>query len=669
MKQLALTVVFSVFFSVLTYAQNFKTHAVKEGETLESIARQYSITPYNIIRLNPEAKNGVKPNTILIIPGDNQAGLSREEKQEKAAQPEPQEKKVERFINHKVRRQETLYSLAQKYDITEAEIKRYNKELYSRLPQKGEKLQIPVYEKVTAESDEIPVFGETVPYYVKPAEGTWRIAYEHGISEQRLRELNPDMNDVLQEGDTLMVPFVPGNDKKLVEKDRYNYYTIKPKEGFFRLNKKFGLTQEEIEQLNPEVKALGLQAGMIIKLPKEMTGDLKVTDGRLVEPFSLLDSINRAEPATLAVVLPFRLEKMEYDSLELAQKILDRDRLASVSLDFYTGVLVAVDSVKELGLSVKLKTFDTDGDSDRVFQILANEKLKDADAVIGPILPDAFNRLARYAAVDRIPVFAPFSNKGIDLKDNVFQTLPPDDLLRSQMISYLESHAADKNIILISDNKNVPVRNLLQTRFPGAKIIAPEEREFIRLDDINPFLSAEKENWVIVESNSVPFLSNVTGVVNSAVTDEYDIKLLTTLKGSAYESENISNMHLSNLEFRFPTVDKGSDVSNPFSRRYEKRFNTTPNRYATRGFDLAMDILLRLGYDKNLYYVASRVSETSYIENKFDYVRDMEGGFYNQAVYLVKYDDLTIKEIENDANLQSEVSGQSSNGMPTPQKR
>ncbi|HCY80206.1 MAG TPA: peptidoglycan-binding protein, partial [Xanthomarina gelatinilytica] len=49
-------------------AQNFKTHKVKQGETIESIAKRYQVSTQDIYGLNPDAKKGIKTNTVLIIP-------------------------------------------------------------------------------------------------------------------------------------------------------------------------------------------------------------------------------------------------------------------------------------------------------------------------------------------------------------------------------------------------------------------------------------------------------------------------------------------------------------------------------------------------------------------------------------------------------------------------
>jgi LysM repeat protein len=663
-------VLLALLFISFTYAQQeFKTHAVKEGETLEQIARKYRVTPFNLIKYNPEAKDGVKPNTILVIPvaaGERSDMVLSDEE----AAAGTKEKEVERFIRHRVKRKETLFGLAQKYDVTEADIKRYNKVLYSRLPRKGERLQIPVFKGEGAVTGwQVPESG-LVPYVVKPSEGKWRIAYEHGITQEELVRLNPEIREVLQQGDTLMVPFVPGNDKVAVIDSLYNYYEVKPAEGFYRLKVKLGLSREELEALNPILKDSGLQKGMILKLPKVAGDKLVLNNGILVEKFSLIDSINVPANAKVGLILPFDLGAVNFDSISGTKNDINDSPLLGVSLDFYTGVLIALDSVKKLGVSVDMRVFDS-GDRDKFLLDFRNrEALKEVDAVVGPVRPSVINDLSGFLNAAGVPVFAPFINKGLEMRANVYQTLPPDELMRNEMFRYLENHGEGKNVIIIADEDNAYTKERLRAVFPGAKIVDPLSDKFLRLEDLNPFLSAEKENWVILESNSFNLIGNVTAVVNSAQTAEYKIRLLTTLRGNVYDNKNISNLHLSNLQFHYPTFYKPVAETSLFHKQYEARFGVEPNRYAIRGFDLMLDVLLRLAYDKNLDVVAAKVGETTYTENKFNYERSAEGGYFNRALYIVRYDNLTIKEVDPNANdLESNLSGGAQNGMSPRQER
>ena len=65
-----------------------------------------------------------------------------------------------------------------------------------------------------------------------------------------------------------------------------------------------------------------------------------------------------------------------------------------------------------------------------------------------------------------------------------------------------------------------------------------------------------------------------------------------------------------------------------------------------RGFDLTMDILLRLATSGNLYD-STMLGETEYIENRFNYKTNPDGGFYNDAFHIIRYkEDLTIEKVK-----------------------
>ena len=169
-----------------------------------------------------------------------------------------------------------------------------------------------------------------------------------------------------------------------------------------------------------------------------------------------------------------------------------------------------------------------------------------------------------------------------------------------------------------------------------------------------------------METKNSGFVSNVTSMLNGlngrnlAEDSEdpkinvepiiYDIVLYTTNKSSAFEDEaNVSNIHLSNLKFHYPSPNKAYDATQPnsFVKKYESVYGVIPSKYATRGFDLTMDLLSRLSSDDNLYNASKSDIETEYVENKFRYSKKLFGGYYNEAVYVVKYDDMTIVEAKD----------------------
>jgi hypothetical protein len=121
--------------------------------------------------------------------------------------------------------------------------------------------------------------------------------------------------------------------------------------------------------------------------------------------------------------------------------------------------------------------------------------------------------------------------------------------------------------------------------------------------------------------------------------------MFTTNKNRAFDNDVISGSHLSNLKFTYPSVyrEAGNDS---FSRRYQQRFGSEPDRYAVRGFDLTMDILLKLAYRLDLFEASADIGTTEYTGNKFDYNKDFLSGYYNSAAYIMMYENMHIREIK-----------------------
>ncbi|MCR8669156.1 LysM peptidoglycan-binding domain-containing protein [Aestuariibaculum sp. M13] len=631
---------FAVLFGINTAnAQNFSTHQVKKGETVEALAKQYYVTPSQIYALNPDAKKELKPNTILIIP------IS------KANKPEVEEtKELVGFKPHRVGKKETLYSLAKEYEVSEEDIKKHNKFLYAEPLRKGDKLQIPVYKvtRKTKESDAVTT------YIVQPKEGKWRVAYKFGITLKEFEELNPNLGDSLQVGQQVYVPNIENKDQKSVD-EQYSYYKVLPKEGFYRLNIKLGLDQEALETLNPELKETGLKEGMILKVPYSAT--VNGASANEVKPVALNNKISDFSTKHIAVMLPFRLNRVDYDSVADTKRSIKKDPYLNASLDFHSGVLMAVDSLKKLGVSLKVDVYDTKHEVSEVARIINNNDFESVDAVIGPLTSNTFEKAAIELKQYNTPIVSPI---GTDLRlyDNVFQSRPSDKLLKSKIINYVKSDSADKNIVVISDTKNSAIANELKSEFTYARLVFSrkdkegKDANYIMVGDVQSVLKPGK-NYVFLETQSEGLASNATSILaslNQAKNGNSGIEiiLVTTNFNEAFEGDEVSNDQLSRLHFHYATTAKSYSESdnNSFVKAYEKKYGLTPNKRAVKGFDLTMDVVLRLVTSENLYTSVNQSPLTEYVENKFAYNKELVGGYYNNAVYVVKYDNLNIVVVE-----------------------
>ena len=268
--------------------------------------------------------------------------------------------------------------------------------------------------------------------------------------------------------------------------------------------------------------------------------------------------------------------------------------------------------------------------------------------VIGPLLGANVNRAASSLKTYGIPLISPLTPK-VAMGSNVFQSRPSDKTLRNKMLAFLKSEYTDQNIIIIADGKNAGAKARLKAMFPNAKEVNPRSGEkglFLWPDDIPNQISEFKENWILLETNDIPLISNVTTNLNALVATR-KVTLFTTNKGTAYDSDEIQHMHLMNLNFHFPSMDSGmhNKVIDAFADAYEDAYGVSPSRFATRGYDITYDTILRLAYANDLYAAANSDLETEYIENKFHYEKS-NGGYVNNAVYLMKYSDgLMLEEV------------------------
>ena len=636
MKKLLLVLLLA-FASWTVNAQKYRTHKVKSGETLEQIASRYMVTPYDIYTLNPDAKKELRVGSVLIIPE------SKVDTAEKATIV----KELSGFEEHKVKRRETLFSLSKKYNVEEADIKKHNPHLYSEDLKKGETIKIPLYRKVIKIEKPETL---TVPYTVLPKEGKWRVAYKFGITVNELESLNPNMGDVLQEGQIIQVPNKEKQELKELD-EKYSYYTVLPKEGFYRLKLKLGLEQDQLEALNPELKDGGLKEGMVLKIPYDAKQQTLEED---IIPITLENRVfSNNTTKHLVVMLPFRLNRVVMDSIEDTKKQVLNDRYLSSSLDFHSGILVALDSLKELGISLKVDVYDTRDEKSYINTLLRTKDFTAVDAVIGPLLNDNFKQVASELRDQDVPVISPLG-KSIQLYSNVFQSRPNDEVLRDKLVDYVKIKKDSAHIIVISDSKNASVRDMLKREFPTASLInsrknkSGEDLNYVTIADLEAALRPGK-NMVFLETESAGFVSNVTSILNSKINEETQIVLMTTNMNDAFRDDAVSNHDLSNLQFHFATIARYNitENSNGFVERYVRKYGDTPSKIAVRGFDLTMDVVLRLVTSESLYTSVKDNELTEYVENKFSYKKELFGGYYNDSVYLVRYENLRIVEVQN----------------------
>lgn len=719
MKKIVLRTLFLTLAILLVsckaVAQRYTTHKVKDGETLQSIAKQYRVTPYTLIQLNKELKSAadVKPNMLLVIEIDGKPRPTDPKITENNT--EPAQIEPIGFTRHRVRRKETLFGIAKRYDITEEQLKKHNKELYASELKKGMVLQIPEYPEVQ-DPEETALDFET--YIVQPKETRWSVAHKYGISVDSLVSLNPDLSSTssyLGVGQELTLPRPKGDSleeqnvalfesytvpksiglfrisqdyniptdsiiklnpeiveqnglkegmilrlpkrrpkNEIVNTDNYIFYDVKPKQTLFSLTRNLRISRDSLFALNPELEN-GLKAGMVLKLPKSKSDELDVKNALVLDQINLIDSIDVTLKPKVLYLLPFRLDRIDFNKQERTESQIKRNDIGA-ALGLYTGSLVAFDSIKKMGVSVDVKFLDTQRDLQTVKSLLARESLFDVDAIVGPVDPRLLNEVAVQAVTESVPVVAPYTARTELSLGNVYFSIPNEEVLRNRILDYIEKKRTDESIIVIADAENQKAKDSILSRFPMARIAKMSEDGSLHLIDFQAMLSETQENWVFVETKKPNLAASISSILNASNAEVFDesnnkksiaVKMFTTNYNSAFESDAVSNSHLSNLNFTFPSISREAE-DDSFVKAYRKKFGMAPDRYAIRGFDMTFDLLLKLAHKKNLFETSSKIGQTEYSGNRFNYFDSQSSGFFNRGVYLLHYEQLRIKQIETE---------------------
>ena len=551
----------------------------------------------------------------------------------------------ERFLTHKVKKKETLYGLARKYNVSIEQIKEFNPLIDKIGLKKRMQLKIPVYPIIEAPKA-VPLKEGLEKYLVQPKETKWRLAYRYGITIQELEQLNPQIKDGLKIGQEIVIPKRTVEETKALE-EAFNYYKVKPKEGFYRLEKKLGVTEADLIALNPTLPETGLQEGMILKIGLQNTGDLKVEDDLLIEKVRLEDSVLTNTDIKLVAFLPFKSASIEFDSIEKTTALLKKRNLHTIALDFYMGMVLAVEKADALGISVKLNVLDSQNKKQSISEQVEAIDWSDVQGLIGPLITANFDYAAQLPVLKKVPMVSPLSSKKINQAKHVYQSVSPLASLRNKMVAYLDKIIdTTQNVMIIADTLNAAFAKGFEEKYPYAHRVRPEEGGFVLPDLIDSLLIDSLPNKVVFESQDLNLAANVISLLNSQVSKERDVQLFTTLRTSIYENDNISRKHLGNLRFTYLSGNHPmkSQRRTLFKNTYQKRFGDFPSKEAFRAYDITLDIILRLAYKEEIYLPS--IGETDYLENRFFYEKASQAGYQNVGFYLLQHQGYDIIEIK-----------------------
>lgn len=600
-------------------------HQVLKGQTLYSIARAYAVSVDLLSHENGLTDNAIKDGQVLRIPAAaveqgqaamKNAGLATHQQQSGgqtgqagqagqtsqtgqgrttvtgAGQSTPPQQNTtaqnEREVRHRVKRGETLGTIANDYGISVRELKKANRGLL--FPHEGDILVIP--RKGTSNR------GSDQRTDQKPERG-------------QIEEVTPA--DTLP-ADTMAVP------------DKAEVFTVPG-------------NRTTIGRLDGTVRVA------------------------VLFPFFIRENSARAYADTAATDV--RGNTSARDQARTTSRIYEG---SLPFLEAYEGMLIAVDSLRSLGLTVEMEVYDTGADSAEIKRLLRTGALDDVDLIIGPVFSSNLEQIAGWAAERDIPVVSPVPLRDSHIHENkptLYRVFPGQRVIQDVIAGEVGANPGSRVIFLYADsamydpatamlwqkvrraaegNSASDTGNVVQYFYTG---VTEKRNVYSNVASFESQLDHERKNIIVLSTTSTPVVSSAFSALHS-LTKRYDIMVIgyPEIRGL----ETIDLKYYYDLELQIPSesyIDFESPAAKSFSSMYMKKFRTEPmaESFAWRGFDLAWYFIggIATGGKGFLKDPGTFYPELLCLDP--DFRRDSrQNGYENRGMFMLRYHkDMTIE--------------------------
>ena len=259
--RILLSLISTVLLTVST--ANAFTYTVKTGDSLGKIAHRFGTTVTEIKRINHLRSNIIYPGQKLEIPGHTTT-------------------QNESYITYKVRWGDSLGKIAHKFGISVTTLKRIN-HLRSNIIYPGQTLKIPTLRK----HSKTTVTTKYFIYKVKRGDSLKSLAKRFGTTISEIKRLNHLKRDIIYIGQRLKIPYKASshltyrhkNTSPTTKSNRiryspnglmkvpvYKYYRVRRGDSILKIAKKFRVSPRMIIRLNHLRKPYIIRPGQRLKI-------------------------------------------------------------------------------------------------------------------------------------------------------------------------------------------------------------------------------------------------------------------------------------------------------------------------------------------------------------------------------------------------------------------
>ena len=680
-------------------------HTVKKGETSYGLSLTYKVTQADLREANPDMTAVLKSGSTIKIPVKKDVTELKPEKpitKNVSAGPE--------FYFHKVSPNQTIYSIARQYGITEKELISYNPEIANGLVI-GKVLKVPAKRVPPIDSSVQPKIKSEVVKSVMPeakpevgfsihtvvgGETLYSLSQKYGVTNEELTRLNPLLENGLQIGDKLKIPQKNSQQAKAKELpvSTFEKHKVEKGETLFSLASRFGIEVSELKKANPSLFGRSMETGEIILVPKysattnSTKADQEPANAMVAEVSKDIEPVNcnpingnNHQKYKVALLLPLYLQgndhinpselnagvllnKIDFSQLSKPLNTVNTDSIvvtngisidpkAESFLEFYHGALLAIDSLQQNGMNIELCVFDASNQK-MINGLLQLDAFRELNLIIGPVYPELQESVASFAAKNRIPMVSPLASTGNYEEKNpyYFKVNPTKEYQVEQTAQYIADTFRDKNFVMLtmianSNSTEAKLAEVGKEKLMAARQLTKTNKDLYHeynfqkqgLSSAKPLLDETGENIFMIPSDNEAQVSVAVTNLN-ALAENYNIVLIGTSNLPKLKSIQTENYHHIRLRYLSPTfVDYTKPLVSRFIGRYRETFSAEPSQFSYQGFDVSyyfLSALYRYGKDFR-DCLPQYPMELTQMNFSFKRVTPM-GGFMNQSLFVTAYE-------------------------------
>jgi hypothetical protein len=282
------------------------------------------------------------------------------------------------------------------------------------------------------------------------------------------------------------------------------------------------------------------------------------------------------------------------------------------AIEFYEGVLIALDSLKAEGVNLFVNVYDTERDTAIVQNLLSQRELQEADLIIGPLFSKNLKIVAEFAKTEKKLLISPLNPRSdLTVNNPYFIQVNPSFEVHSQLI--IESlhkierdrrvvrNPLEKNLLVLALGKDSSRVATLQQSYinfkndPNAQIqtLIPSSPT-IDVNKIKPLLQRDKLNIIVMPTTDEGFIYNSLREIQKLVDKVeprrgYQIVIVGMDKWRYFSRINFEYYESLNLHFTSDYFTKSSrrTVRN-FKENYKSIYGIGSREFGFKGFDIML---------------------------------------------------------------------------------